>query len=89
MARGRRPALRGDRIFGIILEAPNHRLRFMTDETLIPAVQIHSGDKFVNDKGITAIKDGIKSSRQGGDASREDPMRLNPRVPSQPAAQLQ
>ena len=38
----------------------------MTDETLIPAVQIHSGDKFVNDKGITAIKDGIKSSRQGG-----------------------
>src|SRR5210317_576687 len=38
----------------------------MTDETLIPAVQIHSGDKFVNDKGITAIKDGIKSGRQQG-----------------------
>ena len=38
----------------------------MTDETLIPAVQIHSGDKFVNDKGITAIKDGIKSGRQEG-----------------------
>ncbi|MEP1472430.1 MAG: lipoyl synthase [Halieaceae bacterium] len=38
----------------------------MTDETLIPAVQIHSGEKFVNDKGITAIKDGIKSSEQGG-----------------------
>ena len=38
----------------------------MTDETLIPAVQIHSGDKFVNDKGITAIKDGIQSGRQEG-----------------------
>lgn len=38
----------------------------MTDDTLIPAVQIHSGDKFVNDKGITAIKDGIKSGRQQG-----------------------
>ena len=38
----------------------------MTDETLIPAVQIHSGEKFVNDKGIIAIKDGIKSSEQGG-----------------------
>jgi lipoic acid synthetase len=39
----------------------------MTDKTLIPAVQIHSGEKFVNDKGITAIKDGIKSSRQEGE----------------------
>jgi len=38
----------------------------MTDKTLIPAVQIHSGEKFVNDKGITAIKDGIKTSRQDG-----------------------
>ena len=37
----------------------------MANETLIPAVQIHSGEKFVNDKGITAIKDGIKSSEQG------------------------
>jgi len=29
---------------------------------LIPTVQIHSGEKFVNDKGIHAIKDGIKRS---------------------------
>ena len=35
---------------------------------LIPTVQIHSGDKFVNDKGIHAIKDGIK--RSSADAQR-------------------
>ena len=29
---------------------------------LIPTVQIHSGEKFTNDRGITAIKDGIKAS---------------------------
>jgi lipoic acid synthetase len=40
----------------------------MTDQDLIPAVQIASGQKFVNDKGITAIKDGIKAS--GRDADR-------------------
>ncbi|NCF17165.1 MAG: lipoyl synthase [Haliea sp.] len=34
----------------------------MSDEQLIPSVQVSSGEKFVNDKGITAIKDGIKSS---------------------------
>lgn len=36
----------------------------MSEDSLIPAVQIHSGEKFVNDKGITAIKDGIKTARQ-------------------------
>ena len=36
----------------------------MPDENTIPVVQISSGDKFVNDKGIRAIKDGIKSSGQ-------------------------
>lgn len=34
----------------------------MKDKKLIPSVQISSGEKFVNDKGIRAIKDGIKSS---------------------------
>ncbi len=34
----------------------------MSNENLIPAVQIESGSKFVNDKGITAIKNGIKAS---------------------------
>jgi lipoic acid synthetase len=34
----------------------------MADSNLIPTVQVHSGEKFVNDRGITAIKDGIKSS---------------------------
>ena len=35
----------------------------MSDKDRIPAVQVGSGDKFVNAKGITAIKDGVKSSR--------------------------
>jgi len=34
----------------------------MSEEKLIPAIQIPSGEKFVNDKGITAIKDGVKAS---------------------------
>lgn len=34
----------------------------MSDRDRIPAVQVSSGEKFVNDKGITAIKDGIKST---------------------------
>ncbi|MEH6589556.1 MAG: lipoyl synthase [Halioglobus sp.] len=33
----------------------------MPDNDLIPSVQVPSGDKFVNDKGIRAIKDGIKA----------------------------
>jgi lipoic acid synthetase len=38
----------------------------MPENKLIPSVQIHSGDKFVNDKGIRAIKDGIKAGTQNG-----------------------
>lgn len=34
----------------------------MSDKNLIPALQVASGEKFVNDRGITAIKDGIKTS---------------------------
>jgi lipoyl synthase len=34
----------------------------MSDNDRIPLVQVASGAKFVNDKGIAAIKDGIKSS---------------------------
>jgi lipoyl synthase len=34
----------------------------MPDNDLIPSIQVPSGDKFVNDKGIRAIKDGIKAS---------------------------
>jgi lipoic acid synthetase len=40
-----------------------------SQEKLIPAVQITSGEKFVNDRGITAIKDGIKT--QGRDGARQ------------------
>ncbi len=35
----------------------------MPDNELIPAIQIPSGEKFVNDKGVRAIKDGIKASQ--------------------------
>jgi lipoic acid synthetase len=38
----------------------------MPDHDLIPAVQVSSGEKFVNSRGITAIKDGIKASSAGG-----------------------
>lgn len=34
----------------------------MKDSNRIPVVQIASGEKFVNPKGVTAIKDGIKAS---------------------------
>ena len=40
----------------------------MSDSKLIPTVQVASGEKFVNEKGVRAIKDGIKSSQQ--DSSR-------------------
>ncbi|MBE9540056.1 MAG: lipoyl synthase [Proteobacteria bacterium] len=40
----------------------------MSDSKLIPSVQIGSGEKFVNEKGVRAIKDGIKASQQ--DATR-------------------
>jgi len=51
----------------------------MSDD-LIPAVQISSGEKFVNDKGITAIKDGIKASaRQGERLPKPDWLRIRVR----------
>jgi lipoic acid synthetase len=37
----------------------------MADNKLIPLVPVPSGGKFVNDRGITAIKDGIKASAEG------------------------
>ncbi len=40
----------------------------MSENKLIPTVQIASGDKFVNGKGVRAIKDGIKASNR--DAER-------------------
>jgi lipoic acid synthetase len=36
----------------------------MSDRDRIPAVQVSSGEKFVNDRGITAIKDGVKHASQ-------------------------
>ncbi len=43
----------------------------MSDEQLIPIVQVSSGEKFVNEKGITAIKDGIKASNAVGERLRK------------------
>jgi lipoyl synthase len=39
----------------------------MSEQDLIPAIQVSSGDKFTNDRGITAIKDGIKTSARTGE----------------------
>ena len=43
----------------------------MPDSKLIPVVHVASGEKFVNDRGITAIKDGVKASAQGGARMRK------------------
>ena len=50
---------------------------------IIPTVQIHSGEKFTNDRGITAIKDGIKSAADQR-ASLAKPSWLRMRVQSSP-----
>ncbi|MFV0276648.1 MAG: lipoyl synthase, partial [Parahaliea sp.] len=52
----------------------------MADSNLIPTVQIHSGQKFVNERGITAIKDGIKaSSAQGTRLAKPSWLRIRAR----------
>ncbi|WP_116364387.1 lipoyl synthase [Parahaliea mediterranea] len=52
----------------------------MADSNLIPTVQVYSGQKFVNDRGITAIKDGIKSSSgQGARLAKPDWLRIRAR----------
>lgn len=43
----------------------------MPERELIPVVQVASGEKFVNDKGIRAIKDGVKASREEGPRLRK------------------
>ncbi|MDD7804811.1 MAG: lipoyl synthase [Endozoicomonas sp. (ex Botrylloides leachii)] len=45
----------------------------MGDENLIPAVQIESGAKFVNDNGITAIKNGIKANHSSATPIQRKP----------------
>lgn len=37
----------------------------MSDKNRIPALQVSSGEKFINDRGVPAIKDGIKASGSG------------------------
>ena len=43
----------------------------MPDSDLIPVVHVPSGKKFVNEQGITAIKDGIKTARTDGKRLRK------------------
>lgn len=43
----------------------------MPESDLIPVVHIASGEKFVNEQGITAIKDGVKAGRDGGPRLRK------------------
>jgi len=50
---------------------------------LIPTVQVSSGEKFVNDRGIHAIKDGIKRAAEGG-SSLAKPEWLRMRIKSSP-----
>lgn len=39
----------------------------MSESRLIPTVQVASGEKYVNERGVTAIKDGIKASARSGE----------------------
>lgn len=43
----------------------------MPDSDLIPVVDVASGEKFVTDKGVSAIKDGIKTARVQGERQRK------------------
>jgi lipoic acid synthetase len=43
----------------------------MSDSDRIPAVLVGSGEKFVNERGITAVKDGIKASGARGQRLRK------------------
>ncbi len=39
----------------------------MPESKLIPTVQVASGEKYINERGVTAIKDGIKASARSGE----------------------
>lgn len=61
------------------LKFPNVVLQFVREEKLIPAVDVSSGEKFVNDRGMAVIKDGIKASA-GGSARLPKPKWLRARI---------
>ncbi len=49
----------------------------MANSKLIPAVQVPSGTKFTNERGVSAIKDGIKASaRPAGRLAKPDWLRI-------------
>ena len=43
----------------------------MAHKDIIPAVQVPSGEKFVNDRGMSVIKDGIKTAHESGQRLRK------------------
>lgn len=47
------------------------RPKSMSDKDLIPAVSVGSGEKFVNARGIPAIKDGIKAAAETAERARK------------------
>ena len=51
----------------------------MNDKQNIPLLDVSSGQKFVNDRGMTVIKDGIKASA-GGSARLPKPKWLRARI---------
>ncbi len=51
-----------------------------SSDLLIPVVQVESGKKFVNDKGITAIKNGIKASNHDPTPVKRKPSWLRIKV---------
>ncbi|RLA58111.1 MAG: lipoyl synthase, partial [Gammaproteobacteria bacterium] len=51
----------------------------MSGDKLIPSIQVSSGEKFVNEKGIRAIKDGVKA-RQSDSARLPKPRWLRVKV---------
>jgi lipoyl synthase len=63
-----------------LLNAEQPGIQHMPDSDLIPVVHVASGEKFVNDKGITAIKDGIKTgSKQAERLRKPDWLRIRVR----------
>lgn len=60
-------------------ELTNVVLQSVRDEKLIPTVDVSSGEKFVNDRGMAVIKDGIKASA-GGSARLPKPKWLRARI---------
>ena len=56
----------------------------MSEDKLIPAVQIESGQKFVKASGVKAIKNGVKESKETPNPSKRKPSWLRIKAQSSP-----